>query len=111
MQLIYGMLIGALAQIITFVQLQGQLKYPWAKDNPLIVVLLGLPISYLFMNSTRLFNEATNATWPGRLIGQGIGIIVFTLMSWLLFREPMTLKTAMCIALASGVILIQIFWK
>ena len=111
MKLINGMLIGALAQIITFVQLQGQIRWPWVKDNPLIVVLLGLPISYLFMNSTRLFNEATGATWPGRLIGQSIGIVVFATMSWLLFKEPVTTKTTMCIILALCVILIQIFWK
>jgi len=111
MKLINGMLIVALAQVITFIQLQGQGRWPWIRDNQWIMVLIGLPISYLFINSTRLINEATGAAWPGRLIGQGIGIVIFAIMSWLLFKEPVTTKTAVCIILASCVILIQIFWK
>ncbi len=111
MKLINGMLIIILAQIISFVQLQSQSRFQWAKDNSLIMVLMGLPISYLFLNSTRLINEYTGATWPGRLIGQAIGIVIFSLMSWLIFKEQMTVKTAVCITLALTVVIIQIFWK
>jgi multidrug transporter EmrE-like cation transporter len=111
MKLINGMLIIVLAQIISFIQLQGQGKWPWIKDNPWLMTLLGLPIGYMFINSTQLINEYTGAAWPGRLIGQGIGIIMFAIMSWLLFKEPLTMKTAVCITLAVCVIIIQIFWK
>ncbi len=111
MKLINGMLIIVLAQVISFVQLQSQSRFQWAKDNSLIMVLMGLPISYLFLNSTRLINEYTGATWPGRLIGQAIGIVIFSLMSWLIFKEQMTVKTAVCITLALTVVIIQIFWK
>jgi len=111
MKLINGMLIIVLAQVISFIQLQSQSRFQWAKDNPMIMVLMGLPISYLFLNSTRLINEHTGATWPGRLIGQAIGIVIFSLMSWLIFKEQMTVKTAVCITLALTVVIIQIFWK
>jgi multidrug transporter EmrE-like cation transporter len=111
MKLVNGVLIIVIAQVISFLQLQSQSRFQWAKDNSMIMMLLGLPISYLFLNSTRLINEHTGATWPGRLIGQAIGIVIFSLMSWLIFKEQMTVKTAVCITLAITVVIIQIFWK
>lgn len=111
MKIINGLLLIIIAQIISFIQLQGQGKWEWAKSNPFLMALCGLPIGYLFINSTRLLNEATGATWPGRLIGQAIGIIMFSIMSWLMFKEPLTIKTSVCIALALCVVIIQIFWK
>jgi len=74
-------------------------------------MLLGLPISYIFIKTTKLFNEHYEANWPGRLIGFGIGIIIFTVMSWIIFREHPTPKTITCLLLASVIVLIQIFWK
>jgi multidrug transporter EmrE-like cation transporter len=49
--------------------------------------------------------------WPSRLIGFGIGIIVFVALSWVLFKEPVTLKTLTCLLLAASILLVQIFWK
>lgn len=111
MKLIYGMLIIIAAQIISFIQLQGQVKWPWMRDHPYIMAVTGIPIGFMFINSTRLINDYTQATWPGRIIGQGIGIVIFALMSWILFGEQLSIKTGVCIALAVCVILIQIFWK
>ncbi len=111
MKLLNGIGIIILAQILSFIQLQGQVKWPWAKDNPLVMMLFGLPIGYMFIKSTGIINEVTGETWPGRLIGQGIGIVMFSIMSWIMFREPLTIKTGVCIALALSVVVIQIFWK
>ncbi len=111
MKLMNGIMLIILAQIISFVQLQSQNKWPWARDHQWVMVLAGLPIGYLFLNSTRLINDATGATWPGRLLGQGVGVIMFALLSWVMFREPITVKTGVCIALALCVVMIQIFWK
>jgi hypothetical protein len=49
--------------------------------------------------------------WPSRLIGFGIGVVVFSLMSHWLFKEPFTLKTLVCLGLGSLIVLIQILWK
>ena len=106
-----GVVLIVIAQILSFLQLQSQSKFQWAKDNSFIMMLLGLPIGYLFINSTRLINEVTGQSWPGRLIGQAIGIVMFSIMSWLIFREPLTMKTSVCIVLALCVVMIQIFWK
>ena len=112
MDLLKGFIYGLIAQVITFLQLQGQMKYSILKNNTWFVVLLGLPISYLFMISVRYFVAAYDGQiWPSRLIGFGIGVIVFGLMSYWLFKEPFTLKTLICLGLGSLIVLIQILWK
>jgi multidrug transporter EmrE-like cation transporter len=112
MDLLKGFIYGLIAQIITFLQLQGQMKYSILKNNTWFVVLLGLPISYLFMISVKHFVAAYDGQiWPSRLIGFGIGVVVFGLMSHWLFKEPFTLKTLICLGLGSLIVLIQILWK
>jgi hypothetical protein len=112
MHIILGILWGLTAQALTFFQLQGQLKYQWMKDYTWAVVLMGIPISFMFMQSVKHFVLAFGGEiWPSRLIGFGIGVIVFTIMSELLFKEPFTTKTGICLFLGLLIILVQIFWK
>lgn len=112
MHILYGILWGILAQTTTYIQLQGQLKFEWLKQNIWLGVLMGIPISFMFMQSVKHFVLAFGGEiWPSRLIGFGIGVIVFSIMSELLFKEPFTLKTGVCLGLGLLIILIQIFWK
>ena len=112
MDLFKGVLFGLIAQIITFLQLQGQIKYDFVKNNLWFSLLMGIPISFCFMMSTRnLVAEYSGEIWPSRLIGFGIGVTVFTAMSAILFKEPITSKTLACLGLAVLIILIQILWK
>lgn len=112
MNLFYGVLYGVIAQILTFLQLQGNIKYGWFKNYPLIVLATAIPISYLFIKSVENFVAAYNGEiWPSRLIGFGIGVIIFTLMSKLMFGEPFTAKTALCLTLGTAIVLIQILWR
>jgi len=109
---IYGVIFGVLAQVITFLQLQGQMKYDLLKNNMWLTLLMGIPISFLFMMSVKNFVLSYGGQiWPSRLIGFGIGVIIFTLMSEIMFKEPITLKTATCLLLGFAIILIQLFWK
>jgi len=112
MKILYGILFGIIAQILTFFQLQGQMKIEWFKNNTFLVACMGIPISLLFMHSVRNFVLAYDgAIWPSRLIGFGIGVVIFTAMSYFMFKEPLTLKTLICLGLGVCIILIQIFWK
>jgi len=112
MNIFYGVLYGVIAQILTFLQLQGNIKYGWFQKYPIIMLLAAMPISYLFIKSVEYFVAAYNGQiWPSRLIGFGIGVIIFTLMSKILFGEPFTSKTAVCLALGTAIVLIQILWK
>lgn len=110
--LIEGALYGTLAQIITFLQLQGNIKWGWYAKYPFWVLLASVPISILFIKSVEKIVAAFNGEiWPSRLIGFGIGIIVFYVMSYFLFNEPVTTKTFVCLLLACAIIGVQVFWK
>lgn len=110
--LLIGIVFGFLAQVATFFQLQGSLKYEWFKNNYWVVVLMGIPISMLFMESVKQMVTAYGGQlWPSRLIGFSIGAIVFTWLSWWLFKEPLTLKTMVSLLFAVGILCVQIFWK
>ena len=112
MNLLKGFIFGLLAQIVTFLQLQGQMKIEWFKNNTILVALMGVPISLLYMYSVKNFVEAYDGQiWPSRLIGFGIGVVVFTAMSHYMFKEPLTPKTLTCLGLGVCIILIQILWK
>jgi multidrug transporter EmrE-like cation transporter len=73
---------------------------------------MGIPISMLFMESVKNMVIAYGGQlWPSRLIGFSIGAIVFTWLSWWLFKEPLTMKTMVSLLLAIGILGVQIFWK
>ena len=104
MNLIIGMILGIVAQFLTFVQLQGRWRFDWMKENPWWMVLLGLPISYLFMASVQhMVTHFEGQLWPSRLIGFAVGTIVFTFMSMLWFNEPINTKTSICLSLLLSV--------
>jgi multidrug transporter EmrE-like cation transporter len=111
MKIVYALVLSVIAQVISFVQLQGQIAWKFPRENPYIMMLLGLPISLIFIKTTKIFNEHYDANWPGRLIGFGVGVIIFTIMSWLIFREHPTPKTLTCLGLAFTIVVLQIFWK
>lgn len=110
--MVYGVLYGIIGQFLSFIQLQAGIKWGWTEKYSWALMLLGLPISWAFMKSVHNFILAFDGqSWPSRLLGFGIGVIVFTILAWFLFKEGVTLKTLICLFLALGIILVQIFWK
>jgi hypothetical protein len=101
-----------LGQIGSFMQLQGAIKYGWYEKYMWVILLSSIPISYLYIVAVRMYVDGFNGQiWPSRLIGYATGIIIFTLMSIILFGEHMTLKNGVCLVLSFLIVLIQLFWK
>lgn len=112
MDLIIGILYGILAQILTFLQLQGNIKWGFLQKYPILTLLSSIPLSYMFLKSVEHIVKSFNGEiWPSRLIGFSIGIIVFALMSYLIFKEPISLKTVICLILGMVILAIQILWR
>lgn len=102
----------SLSQIFTFYQLQGHLFNKWIKDHPIWMTLLGLPIGYVTILASREMVELWDGkTWPNRLIGFSLGVVIFTFMSQIILREQFTLKTCVCLILCGIILCIQLFWK
>ena len=110
--LVLGILFGLIAQVMIFFQLQGPMKYEWVKNHYWLNVLMGVPISMLFMYSVQNMVFAFDGQmWPSRLIGFSLGAIVFTWLSWSVFSEPLTTKTIVCLFLSFTILMIQLLWK
>lgn len=112
MKFLIGFGFGVLAQIFTFIQLQGQFRWEWFRQHPILVALMGFPISLLYLGSVKyLVEHFEGQLWPSRLIGFSIGAMVFSYMAHSWFQEPFTLKTGICLGLAFCIMMIQLFWK
>jgi hypothetical protein len=111
-RLLTGIFYGILGQVFSFMQLQGSIKYGWYQKYPIIILLSSIPAAWFYIKSVEnLVAWGDGQLWPSRLIGFGIGIIVFVTLSILLFKEPITLKTLTCLLLAVSILLVQILWK
>ena len=110
--LVFGILYGLVAQIVAFLQLQGGIKWEWYPKYQFLLYALSLPLTWMYLKSVRYFIDAFDGEiWPSRLIGFSIGIIVFTLMSHYIFKEPLSFKTIVCLLLGFSIVAIQILWR
>ena len=110
--LIVGILLFILAQVSTWFQTNYQFYNEWVSRNVFFMSLLGVPISILYIYSTKYVGMAFNyQLWPIRLIGFAIGIFVFSFLTWKIGGQSLTAKHAVCLALAFIILSIQIFWK
>jgi len=101
-----------IGQGMVWIQINGPLIWPWAKKYKLLLLLVGIPITYIFMEATRLtVNGFEGQFWPGRFVSFVSGIMIFTAFTYFFKGEGITLKTAISLTLASCIILIQLFWK
>jgi len=110
--LVFGILYGIIGQVGSFVQLQAALKYGWYPKYKIPLLLLAIPLSWCYVKSVQYFIAAFDGEiWPSRLLGFSIGIIMFTLLSAIMFREPFTLKTIICLLLGFSIVAIQVLWR
>lgn len=111
-RLIEGTALFLLGQILVWYQINGQFLSVWMKEHPLAVSLLGIPISFTYIYATQYLVEAFDGElWPQRLIGFAMGMLAFAFLTWLHLDEAITVKTAVTLALAVAIVVIQIIWK
>jgi len=108
--LIYSVILLVLANIIAFYQLNGQFYWKdsafW--NNGALMSIVGIPVGYMFFLATKYSYMHFGFVWNMRMIGFGVGTIVFGIMAAMLLKEVPTLKTFICILLAIAIILIQV---
>ena len=107
-----GILLFITTHIIIWFQVNGQFIWPWAKDHPWTMALLGFPISYLLIVATKFIVDGFDGLlWPGRLVGFGSGMIVMALFTWYFMGEGLNTKTLASLLIATGLVCVQVFWK
>ena len=109
--ILYATLLYVIGQSMVWFQSNGQFMWPFFKKYPLFIALAGVPISYLFIQGTRMSYFGFGTLWPGRMIGFAVGVIIFSILSQYFMNESINTKTMLCLMLAVGIICIQIFMK
>lgn len=110
--LFYTVLIFTITQIAVWYQTNGQFISDWFKNNPFILSLFGVPISFGYIYATKWAFEAFDGVlWPGRLLGFALGMIIFAILTNSYLGEGITTKVAISLILATALVVIQVFWK
>ena len=107
-EILYCVLILFFTQIVIWFQLNAQVKWDWFKDNYLLMALLGTPISYALMYSTKYGYIGFGNLWSIRLMGFAVGIISFPVITYLVLGEGVTLKTGLSLGLSVIIMLLQL---
>ena len=111
-KLIQGTLLFLLGQTLVWYQVNGQFISDWIKQHPLVMSLMGVPVSLVYIYATQYLVEAFNGDlWPQRLIGFSTGMFAFAFLTYIHLNQAITLKTAVTLALATAIVVIQIIWK
>jgi len=106
--LLYTLLIFTVTQIAVWYQTNGQFISEWFKNNPFILSLFGIPISFGYIYATKFAFEAFDGMlWPGRLLGFAMGIIFFTILTNHYLGEGITPKVVVSLILATALVCIQ----
>ena len=110
--LLYGILFFIIAHIGVFVQLNGQFKWDWFKNNEWVIAACGFILSFFYIWGTKYTVQGVEGLlWPSRFIGFGIGMVIYALGVSYYFGEGITTKTAISLGLCLILICIQVFWK
>jgi len=105
-------LMFTIGQCLVWIQVNGPIIWPWAREWRWALMLFGVPITYLFMQATQhAVNGFDGEFWPGRFLSFVSGIVIFTAMTYMFRGEAVNIKTATCLVLAFSIIFIQLFWK
>ena len=107
-EILFCILILLFVQIIIWFQLNAQIKWDWFKDNYFLMSLLGVPISYALLYSTKYGFEGFGELWPIRLLGFAVGMITFPIITWIVIGEGITLKILISLMLAAIIMILQL---
>ena len=90
-KLLVALLFSITGNIIAWFHMNAQFRWDWAKSQWWIL-LGGIPISYLFFYSTRMFYEHFGQYWTVRPIGFGVATLTFGLLTAIFLKELPSFK-------------------
>ena len=108
-----GIILFVLANILAWFQFNSQFVWKWFEDRPIMTnCIFAIPMGIIFWHAVKSVVNESGELWTSKLIGFGVGNIVFAILTWYFMKESiLTPKTLMSMTLASAIIGIQVFWK
>ena len=102
-----ALILSIVGNIFAWVHMNAQFKWEWAKEWWWII-LGGIPVSYLFYYSTRMFYEYFGEYWAVRPVGFGMATIVFFIMTGLILNEMPNQRIVVSLILACVILYINL---
>jgi len=106
-KLVLALVMSLLGNVIAWFHMNAQFRWEWAKTI-WWVVLGGIPISFLFFYSTRMFYEYYGDYWSVRPIGFGIATLTFTTLTALVLHELPSQRIVVSLILACVILYINL---
>ena len=108
--ILIGLIFLFVAQLMVWFQLYAPIKIP-ALKNWWYIMAMSLPITWLFSKGiNQITQHFEGQMWPSRFMTFSIGVVSFTVLTWLINGEPVNLKTGICLGLSVLIIIIQVVW-
>lgn len=112
MNLVLAIFILIFVYIIGWHQLYGQFINNFYKKYELLLIWFSVPTTLLSIYATKLLTQYFDGKmWPNRIFTFSIGIVMFTLLTYIYFDEKINLKTLTLIMLCTSIVMLQIYWK
>ena len=106
-KLLVALLFSITGNIIAWFHMNAQFRWEWAKSQWWIL-FAGIPISYLFYYSTRMFYSYFGDYWSVRPIGFGIATLTFGMMTALVLHEVPNQRIIVSLILACVILYINL---
>ena len=106
-KLLVALLFSIIGNIIAWFHMNAQFRWEWAKSQWWIL-FAGIPISYLFYYSTRMFYSYFGDYWSVRPIGFGIATLTFGMMTALVLHEVPNQRIIVSLILACVILYINL---
>jgi len=105
-----GILLYVLGHFLIWFQLNSQFKWEYWQDREFLSTLIfAIPASLCFIFGTKNIVGHFGTLWSSRWVGYGVGITVFTFLTWYFMDESLfTWKTMSCLLLSLLIVIIQI---
>lgn len=96
------------AHVMSWLISCGPLLSKRIEDSRLLLCILGIPVTYLFMEATRHGYMAFGRLWTAKTVGFCVSTVVFTVMAYAFLGEAPTTKDIICLVLGGCIILVRI---
>ena len=106
-KLILALVMSFLGNIIAWFHMNAQFRWEWAKSLPW-VISGGIPISFLFFYSTRMFYEYYGDYWSVRPIGFGIATLTFAALTAMVLHELPSQRIIISLILACVILYVNL---
>ena len=74
------------------------------------VVSMPATVGYI-MATKNLYTAMNDSLWSVRLIGFSMGVLTFTVLTYIYLKEGLNMKNTVTLVLSVVIVLMQVFWK